>query len=125
MHSMSKQRGITFWGLSFLAIIFGFFVFLFLKLLPPYMEYGKVKTALENVAHQPEAGNMERAEIMAALDRRFSIEDVNRVDLKKNLSVEKKPGVTIMRISYEVRVPLFYQVSALLEFDHSAQAKSH
>ncbi len=124
MQSMNKQRGITFWGLSFLAVIFGFFVFLFLKLLPPYMEYGKVRTALENVAHQPEAGNMERTEIISALERRFVIEDVNQVDLKKNFSIEKKPGVTTMRIAYEVRVPLLYQVSALLEFDHSVQVKT-
>lgn len=124
MHSMNKQRGITFWGLLMIGIMVGFYVFLFFKLLSPYMEYGKVKTSLENVARQPDAGNMERAEIMAALERRFAIEDVSRVDLKKNLIIEKKPGVTIMRITYEVRVPLFYQVSALLEFDHSAQAKS-
>lgn len=125
MQSMSKQRGMSFWGLSVVFIVFGFFVFLFLKLLPPYMEYAKVKNVLENVAHQPEAGNMERSEIVAALDRRFNIEDVSRVDLKKHFTMEKKPGVTIFKIAYEVRVPLLYQVSALMEFEHSAQAKSH
>lgn len=125
MRSMSKQRGMSFWSLSVVLIVFGFFVFLFLKLLPPYMEYGKVKTVLENVARQPEAGNMERAEIVKALENRFNIEDVSRVDLKKHLTIEKKPGVTIFKIAYEVRVPLLYQVSALMEFEHSVQAKSH
>lgn len=125
MQSMNKQSGMSFWGLSVVLIVFGFFVFLFLKLLPPYMEYAKVKAVLENVARQPEAGNMERAEIVRAFENRFSIEDISRVDLKKHLTIEKKPGVTIFKIAYEVRVPLLYQVSALMEFEHSAQAKSH
>ncbi|MDH4133524.1 MAG: DUF4845 domain-containing protein, partial [Gammaproteobacteria bacterium] len=122
--SLNRQRGITFWGFLMVSILVGFYLFLFFKLLSPYLEYGKVKTSLENVARQPDAGNMERTEIMAALERRFAIEDINRVDLKKSLIIEKKPGVTNMRITYEVRVPLFYQVSALLDFDASAQAKS-
>ena len=124
MRSLSRQRGISFWGFLMVSILVGFYLFLFFKLLSPYLEYGKVKTSLENVARQPDAGNMERTEIMAALERRFAIEDINRVDLKKSLIIEKKPGVTNMRITYEVRVPLFYQVSALLDFDASAQAKS-
>lgn len=125
MRSLTRQRGISFWGFLMVSIMLGFYLFLFFKLLSPYMEYGKVKTSLENVARQPNAGDMERNEIVAALERRFAIEDINRVDLKKNLIIEKKPGVTNMRITYEVRVPLFYQVSALLDFDASAQAKSH
>lgn len=124
MQTRATQRGMTFWGL---LVVFGliiFFVVLALKLLPPYMEYGKVKTALENVARQPEAGSMERADIKNALDRRFAIEDVNDVNLDKNLFVEKKPGVTTIRIAYERRVPLAYNITALIEFDHSVQVNA-
>lgn len=124
MQTRTTQKGMTFWGLLVVAGLIVFFVVFTLKLLPPYMEYGKVRTALENVAHQPEAGNMERADIKNALDRRFSIEDVNNVDLNKNLFVEKKPGVTTIRIAYERRVPLAYNITALIEFDHSVQVNA-
>lgn len=120
----AKQSGMTFWGLLVVAAVFVFFTMLFFKLLPPYMEYGKVKTALENVAHQPDAGSMERADIKTALDRRFTIEDVNNVDLNKNLFVEKKPGAMTIRIAYERRVPMAYNITALIEFDHSVQVNA-
>lgn len=124
MQTITTQKGITFWGLLVVFALIVFFTILTLKLLPPYIEYGKVKTALENVAHQPEAGAMERADIKAAIDRRFTIEDVNNVDLNKSLFVEKKPGVTTIRIAYERRVPLAYNVTALIEFDHSVQVNA-
>lgn len=124
MQTRTTQKGITFWGLLVVFALIVFFTILTLKLLPPYIEYGKVKTALENVAHQPEAGGMERADIKAAIDRRFTIEDVNNVDLNKSLFVEKKPGVTTIRIAYERRVPLAYNVTALIEFDHSVQVNA-
>lgn len=124
MQSRMNQRGIGFWGLVMVAALGVFFILMFFKLLPPYIENAKVKTALENVAHQPNAINMEKGEIKAALDRRFSIEDINEVDLNKVLFVEKKPGVTTIRITYERRVPIAYNVIALLEFNDSVQVNA-
>ena len=117
----SKQNGMTFWGLLVVAALFIFFVILFFKLLPAYIEHAKVKTALENIAQQPGTSEMEKGQIKAAIDRRFNIEDVNDIDLNKALFVEKKPGSMTIRITYERRVPLAYNVTALIEFDDSAQ----
>jgi len=121
MLTREKQQGMTFWGLLVVAAIFIFFVILFFKLLPPYIEHAKVKTALENISRQPGTADMEKSQIKAAFDRRFNIEDVNDVDLNKALFVEKKPGSMTIRIAYERRVPLAYNVTALIEFDDSAQ----
>lgn len=121
MQSRMNQRGISFWGLIMVAALVVFFTLMFFKLLPPYIENAKVKTALENVSRQPNAINMEKGEIKAALDRRFSIEDINEIDLSKVLFVEKKPGATIIRITYERRVPIAYNITALLEFNDSVQ----
>lgn len=124
MQSRMNQRGISFWGLIMVAALVVFFTLMFFKLLPPYIENAKIKTALENVSRQPNAINMEKGEIKAALDRRFSIEDINEIDLNKVLFVEKKPGVTIIRITYERRVPIAYNVVALLEFNDSVQVNA-
>ena len=124
MLNSARQNGMTFWGVLFVGALIVVVTILFFKMLPPYIEYGKVKTALENLGKQPNAGNMEKGEIKAALDRRFSIDDINDVDLNKSLFVEKKPGVTTIRIAYERRVPIAYNVTALIEFDHSVQASA-
>ena len=117
----SKQNGMTFWGLLMVAAVFAFFVLLFFKLFPSYMEHAKVKTALENISRQPGTIEMEKAQIKSAFERRFDIEDVNNIDLNKNLFVEKKPGSMTIRIAYERKVPIAYNVSALIEFDDSVQ----
>jgi len=117
----SKQNGMTIWGLMIVAAVFVFFVLLFFKLFPSYMEHAKVKTALENISRQPDTKDMEKAQIKAAFERRFDIEDVSNIDLNKNLFVEKKPGSMTIRIAYERKVPIAYNVSALIEFDDSAQ----
>jgi len=119
--SKSKQNGMTFWGLMMVAAVFAFFVLLFFKLFPSYMEHAKVKTALENISRQPGTSDMEKAQIKSAFERRFDIEDVSNIDLNKNLFVEKKPGSMTIRIAYERRVPIAYNVSALIEFDDSVQ----
>ena len=121
MQAKSNQSGMTFWGLLVVAALFGFFVIMTFKLLPPYLEYGKVKTAIENVANQPDAGTMSLIDFKNAMDKRFDIDDVNDIDTSKVLSIEKKPGATTFRIVYEKRVPLAYNVTALINFDHSVQ----
>lgn len=121
MQTRIKQMGISFWGLLMVAGVAVFFLLMFFKLLPPYIENAKIKAALESMSHQPNVINMEKGEIKAALERRFDIEDIE-VDLNKTLFVEKKPGVTIIRITYERRVPLAYNVIGLLEFNDSVQA---
>jgi len=119
MQAISRQRGITIWGLMFLGFIFVVTLLLFFKLLPPYLEYTTVKTVLENVAKTPDIGNYDKGQIKIEIDRRFGIEDVKNVDLAKSLFVEKKPGNTTISIRYEVRVPIAYNVTALLDFDAS------
>lgn len=118
------QRGMSMWGFLAVTVLFVFFVLLLLKLLPPYLEDAKVSTAIENVARQPGSGGLGRKEIEQALERRFEIDDITRVNLADHLSIERvKDGQgNIIRIQYEVVVPLVYNMSALLNFDHSAVA---
>ena len=125
MLTRNKQNGMTFWGLLVVATIFGFFVLLFFKLVPSYIEHAKIKTALDNIAHQPDIATMEKSQIKAAFDRRFNIDSVDEIDLNKALTVEKKPGSMIIRFAYERRVPLAYNVTALIEFDDTAQVNVH
>ena len=117
----SKQNGMSFWSLMVVAAVFAFFLLLFFKLFPPYTEHAKVKAALENISRQPDAGNMEKGQIKAAFERRFNVEDVGNIDLNKNLIVEKSPSGMTIRIFYERRVPIAYNISALIEFDDTAQ----
>ncbi len=125
MQYRHKQSGVTFWGFALVAFLIAFFTLLTLKLVPPYIENAKVRTALENVVKQPNAANMSKVEIVDALQRRFDVDDVSRANLKTDLTITKSPDgrSTKLRIAYEVRVPLAYNISALLTFDENAEAR--
>jgi hypothetical protein len=125
MQYRHKQSGMTFWGLALSAFLVAFFTLLTLKLVPPYIEHGKVKTALQNVVKQPNAANMSKVELTDALQRRFDVDDIGRVKLKTDLTIGKSADerTTELRIAYEVRIPLAYNISALLTFDEKAEAR--
>jgi hypothetical protein len=126
MHTLAAQRGMTFWGVAMIMALIVFFTLLTLKLAPPYMEHGKVITALKAIEKQPPSGSFSKEEIRRALDRRFTIDDVRRVNLNKNLYFEKKPGgIVVVRIAYEVRVPMAYNITALIEFDESIEVRGN
>jgi hypothetical protein len=124
MLTRTRQNGISFWGLLVVAAVSIFFLLMFFKLLPSYIEHAKVKTALEGIAHQPDASTMEKSQIKTSFERRFNIDDVHDIDLNKDLFVEKKPGVMTIRVTYERRVPLFYNVTALINFSDNAQVNT-
>jgi len=117
MQPKRKQQGMTMWGFMFVAGVFIFFGLLFVKLFPPYAEFGTVSKMVENVAKNADIANMDKNAIRYEFERRFVVEDVKNVDLKKDLIVEKTTGGTLIRIKYEVRVPIMYNVSAVLDFD--------
>ncbi|OGI43942.1 MAG: hypothetical protein A2150_01205 [Candidatus Muproteobacteria bacterium RBG_16_64_11] len=126
MHTLTAQRGMTFWGVLIILALIVFFTLLTLKLAPPYMEHGKVVTALRAIEKQSPSGSFSKDEVRRALDRRFTIDDVRRVNLSKDLYFEKKPGgIVVVRIAYEVRVPMAYNITALIEFDESVELRGN
>lgn len=124
MYDQRRQQGMTMWGMAMVAVLVVFFLMLLLKLLPPYLQNMKVKTALDNVSKQPNIGALSREEIINMLQRRLDIEDVDKVDLRKDLKIEVKNRDKIIRVAYETRVPMAYNISALLEFDNQVQVRN-
>ncbi len=124
MRNLQQQRGITFWGLSFVLGILAIFLFIGFKLFPPYMESFKVKGALDGLARQPDAGSMTKADVTASLSKRFDVDNISGVNLSKDVTVETRGRTKIIRIRYENVIPVIGNLSILLEFDHAKEVKS-
>ena len=123
---LTRQHGMTMWGMSAVMALIVFFTLLGLKLAPPYISHGKIVTALKAIEKQPMPGGFSKDAVRAALDRRFSIDDVTHVDLRKDLYFDKKAGgMVVVRIVYEVRVPMAFNITALLEFDDSVEVRGN
>ncbi len=123
MRSKKYQRGMTIWSASFVFGVFAFLIFIAFKVFLPYMEYFKVVKALDSVARTADFASMSKADITTALARRFDIDNVDTVDPAKSLFLENRGRNRLVRISYEVVTPLFYNVSLLLEFEHAKEVR--
>jgi hypothetical protein len=123
MYGNRKQAGMTMWGMTIVVGLVVFFILLTLKLTPPYLENARVQATLKNLSKQPGIGAAAPDELMSMLQKRFDVEDITRVDLRKAFKIEGNNKLKTIRISYEARVPLAYNISALLEFNNSVEVK--
>jgi hypothetical protein len=125
MQNPKRQAGITMWGMLFILGTLAFSLFLFFKLLPPYMDDFKIKSALDSLARQPDAGTMTVPQVKEALRKRLEIDSADELfDLNKILTVEPRGKMKSIRINYESVVPMAFNISALLSFDHAIEVRA-
>lgn len=123
MQYPKRQSGMTMWGLLFVLGTLAFFLFLTFRLLPPYLSDMKIKGALESLGRQPDAGNMSVPEITEAIRKRLEIDSADDFDLGSSLTVTPRGKSKVIRINYESVTPIFFNVSALITFDHSIEVR--
>jgi len=122
MQNPKRQAGMTMWGMLFVLGTLAFTLFLFFKLLPPYLNDFKIKSALESLARQPDAGSMTIPEVKEAIRKRLEIDSADDLfDLNKILTVEPRGKMKKIRINYESVVPMAFNVSALISFDYAIE----
>lgn len=125
MH-IPKQNGMTMWGMAMVLGLIAFFTLLGLNLIPPYLQNFKVRTALQNIAKQSDTSAMSREEIVTAVQKRLEIDSIDdMIDVNKHLKIESRGKMKIIRIAYEVRVPLAYNITALLDFNEHVETRSN
>lgn len=115
-----QQYGMTMWSAMFVIGVAVFFIFLLFKLLPPYLEDMKVRSALEGLSREANSGGLTKVELVQRLEKRFDIDNVTAVKASQ-MVIEARGRQKVMRMTYEVVVPLVYNISALLEFDHARE----
>lgn len=117
-----RQKGMSFWGILGLGLIAAFFLLIIVKLFPLYYMDFRVRTALESLKDLPGANDMSNQEIRGMLERRFSVDDIDKVmEVKDILTFEKRGKKRVARIYYERIEPFAYNVSLLVEFDHDVE----
>jgi len=110
-------------GIVFMLIGLGVIVMLALKILPVYMEHGKVKSALESVGNLTDVETKSKSEIKSSLKKRFLTNGVESVP-KGAIEITKFGNYIHVQIQYEVEVLLTSNLYALIKFDDEVEAGS-
>ena len=115
---MHREHGLSLIGLILMLAILGFVLVVGFKLIPAYVEYYSVKNVLASMVQSGEATGTV-GDIKRAFDRRAEVGDIHNVKAE-DLDVAKEDGKAVITANYSVKVPLFANVSACLDFSASA-----
>lgn len=113
---MRKQRGVALSGLLFWSIVLILVSVLGLKVAPTFIEYQKIVKDIKATAAKagPESTV---ADVRNSFDK---FADIDALDFKGNqLDITKENGKIVISFDYEKRIPLFWNVSLLINYKGS------
>jgi hypothetical protein len=117
MRTKDAQKGVTMWGIMLIILIGVFFLFLFFKLFPVYLQDFEISSQLDSVAQEYKGRHPSPDDIMAGIEKRFEIEDINNVKPREAKIVPEGNGMAI-DLNYSVEIEMMGNASVILYFDH-------
>jgi hypothetical protein len=123
MTSRQRQRGLGFVGLLVLLIAIVFLAIIGMKLVPAYIEYFTIKKAVTGMAQRGELRGGSVADVRKAFDRRAAVDDITAIS-PADLEITKDGNEIVISFAYEKRIPLFYNISVLIDFAGSSRPTS-
>lgn len=122
MKTAAMQRGFTFGGFIMVLVVFIVLAIMSMKLIPAYMENGKIQKAFNDIAHDPAMQSAPVKDIKMSFFNRAMTMDAVTVINQDDIEINKDDGGLVLSANYNVKVPLGGNVSLLLEF-HPTSAK--
>jgi len=115
-----KQRGLTLIGFLIVLSLVIFASFIGMKIVPIYMEYSSVVSAMNGVASERGNANLSPYDIKVKVLNRlyvsYSAENVK----ERHIKVTRGNGVNL-RIAYEVRKPVIANLDVVAKFDKTVR----
>jgi len=106
-----KQRGVSMLGIFLICVAIVLVAIGALKIIPAYTEYASVKSA----AIAARDGGKTVSEVQKAFDRNAQINAIS-VITGADLDVTKEGNTIVVSFKYDKKIPLFQNVSVLIEF---------
>lgn len=120
MKARGKQSGLSFGGFIMLLAFLGGLAIFSMKLIPAYIDNGKIQKALNVIVSDPAMQEASISEVKNAFNKRAITMDSVTAITTDDLVIIKQNGKLTISASYNKTVPLVGNVSLLLEFNPSA-----
>ena len=110
----NKQRGVSFLVIFLIGVILALGAIGAMKVVPAYMDYETAKKAIVAIAaSEGRSGSV--AEIRKAFDRYANVNSITVVT-PGDLEISKDGGEVVISFAYTKKIPLFANVSLLIDF---------
>ena len=120
---MKRQRGMGFAGVLVILVGIIFLAIIGMKMVPAYLEYFAIKKAVAAISQGGQLRNATVADVRKAFELRQAIDDFTSVG-PKDLEITKDGNEVVIAFAYERRIPLFYNISLLIDFAGSSKPTS-
>lgn len=117
---MHRQSGMTALGFLIVAAFMGMFLLAAIKLIPVYMEYGKIQATLEKVRDEFKGERPTPEQIRDSIAARFNIEYVDSITAR-DVEITRTASGYSVRAAYEGRVTYLGNLNLVADFDTSIE----
>jgi membrane protein implicated in regulation of membrane protease activity len=111
-----KQNGMTLIGFVIVLALTVFFAYVAMRIVPLYLEYHALTSAMEQLENDPAAASQSPAAIKTRLINSLWVNYATDNIRREHMRITKSDGVKL-RVAYEVRRPLVGNVDLILSFD--------
>lgn len=115
----TKMKGASLPTFALLLVVGGFLVMFALKIIPMYMEFGNVKSAMEGLK---EGEYSSANEVRESLRKRLDVNYVSNVG-KDDVSISSSDRGYHVEVDYYVEKPLFGPISLTGNFTHAVDVE--
>lgn len=121
MKSRKQQAGASFFSVLIVLIVAGFLFSIAFKLYPAYTDNLTVESVIEDMVSDREQLKAGPGGLKSGFIKKMRINQV-KLPHKDSLVITRKEGVIRFIVDYEVRIPMFYNVDAVVVFKKEYEA---
>jgi hypothetical protein len=116
---MKYQRGVSLSGLMMGLTVFGLVALLAMKVVPEWMEYGKIVKAVKSTASDSGLKESTVAQVRTAYQKKAELDDIKSMPAD-DLEITKDGAELVISFAYQKKIPLFSNVSVVFDFEGSS-----
>ncbi|MEH6649311.1 MAG: DUF4845 domain-containing protein [Motiliproteus sp.] len=110
-----RQGGWSFSGLLVVLVVVGIFVAVGFKLVPAYTDHETLKSIMQSTISDQALLSKSKREIKAGIGKKTRMNNMRDIP-KDYVKITKEKGEVFLNIDYEIRIPIFANVDAVVSF---------
>ncbi len=114
----SKERGASFLSWILIAAMASLVGLVAARVAPAYLDYFTIVKLIEALPSD-KVHSMGTREIKDSLRKRLLINNIRDLDVDEIIQIDRKRIGTTLVLKYEIREPLFYNISVVVAFDRN------
>lgn len=111
-----KQEGMSLVGFLIVLALVVFMAYLGMRIVPIYLEFYSVKSAMSSLAKQPGSANFSPFDVKRNMADRLSLNYAEGNVGPENIKIVRNNG-TWLQVRYEVRKPIMGNLDVIATFD--------